>query len=230
MPYGLSGEQILKKASCKNCARVTAKFERDVLRNMVAVIRAKLNLKSRRMKERPTVYNLGIGRGDQRRNIELQTDQHPGALAMPFYAPAKRLNNIPGPDLPPVANVMLGYDRDLLLGYAGERGKVDAAIPNTHDLASLPRMIAKIGYCFAMSCIPAQHWEVLYPINAILGFSSDIHEGVGASLDPIDGSDEGLHQMILEPIGGDMTAFVRLFPELGMPWYHVVVGRLLPES
>lgn len=230
VPYGLSGEHILKKASCKNCASVTTKFERDVLRNMVAVVRAKLNLKTRRKKERPTAFNLGIGRGEERRNICVPVDQHPGVFAMPVYAPAKRLNKLPGPMLPPVTDVMLGYDRDLLTDYAEGQVSVDIAVPNTHDLASLPRMIAKIGYCFAISCIPAEHWEVLYPISAILGTSNDVHDIVGASLDPIDGTDDGLHQMIMEQTGDDMTVFLRLFPALGTPWYHVVVGRLHPEG
>src|SRR3546814_3930149 len=53
IPYGLGGNLVLPKASCKGCEAITGGFEQVCLRTMFGPARLRLNMPTRRRKERP---------------------------------------------------------------------------------------------------------------------------------------------------------------------------------
>src|SRR5262245_63413163 len=54
IPLSLGGQHILEGASCRSCADITTRFERDVARDMWGDARSSYNVQSRRKKERKT--------------------------------------------------------------------------------------------------------------------------------------------------------------------------------
>jgi len=54
VPKSLGGQHILEEASCRDCAKITARFEQDVAREMWGDARIAFNTPSRRKTKRPT--------------------------------------------------------------------------------------------------------------------------------------------------------------------------------
>ena len=54
VPFSLGGAHILEDASCRRCAAITTKFERDVAKDMWGDARISYNVPSRRKKKRKT--------------------------------------------------------------------------------------------------------------------------------------------------------------------------------
>ena len=60
IPFGLGGKSILHGASCKKCAAITSKFERDVLKGTYNDFRISWDFPSRKKKERPKTLILNV--------------------------------------------------------------------------------------------------------------------------------------------------------------------------
>src|SRR5262245_1110250 len=65
IPFGLGGNFILPRASCKACAKITSAFERTCLRQMYGDLRTKYGAPSRRPKKRPKYIPLIVNRGGE---------------------------------------------------------------------------------------------------------------------------------------------------------------------
>lgn len=87
--YGLGGNLILPKASCESCAKITRDVEQFCLRPMLGPFRIRLNLPTRRPKERPNVLAIEYIRTDGRREREsVPTEDFPGVcIGFRFPAP-----------------------------------------------------------------------------------------------------------------------------------------------
>src|SRR5436305_1544116 len=66
IPFGLGGNQLLPRSSCKRCGKETGSVEQDCLRMMLGATRIRLNLPTRRPDERPTTLDLQIVHKDGR--------------------------------------------------------------------------------------------------------------------------------------------------------------------
>jgi hypothetical protein len=71
VPYGLGGDWILPRASCKACARITGEVERYCQREMYGTVRVRMQLPTRRRGGHPTMLPLDIVRPDGRRERRL---------------------------------------------------------------------------------------------------------------------------------------------------------------
>src|SRR6266508_6142095 len=67
IPYGLEGEYVLRQASCRECEKLTSRFERAVLRDLLLPARTSLEIRTRRPKDRPDRLPLLEVEGGERR-------------------------------------------------------------------------------------------------------------------------------------------------------------------
>jgi hypothetical protein len=60
VPYSLNGALMLRKASCKNCADSTSRFERSVSRDALEVARSVMQYNTRRPASRRETYPVEV--------------------------------------------------------------------------------------------------------------------------------------------------------------------------
>jgi hypothetical protein len=230
VPLGLGGDIIIRKASCRNCAKITGRFEQTVLRMMMGALRIRLGLPTRRPKERPDTLTLM----EFDRNGRLQSMTLPALLA-PAVIPGLL---VPAPgvfrNVPPT-NTLDARVRSLIL----EPDKLRKLIPDGHRLrinrvhpGHFLRMIAKIAHCYAFATWGNQFTPLL--LDLILGRADYFNYLMGgdAEIPPPDHHPQGLHmhQPVSISFNGVryLVVIVRLFTARATPRYHVVVGEAHP--
>ena len=78
IPFSLGGLLILPKASCKACAKITAKFEGVFSRAIFGNLRMRYNLPTRRKKERLKYIEVErIGKFNIRQKIKIPVSEFP---------------------------------------------------------------------------------------------------------------------------------------------------------
>ena len=86
LPFGLSGTTILPKASCRACAKITCRFEAQVLRGPMRAVRILRGIASRSGHEdAPKTSPLTIVRGGSEEVVHLPLEKHPAILAFPIF-------------------------------------------------------------------------------------------------------------------------------------------------
>jgi hypothetical protein len=105
-------------------------------------------------------------------------------------------------------------------------GADQVSVPFVHPL-DLARMMAKIGYAFAVGSLGGDPgvFDKVYVLPTILNGSSAGHYVGCLPGPPTNDKPEG-HQISLGVTPREVTAFIRLFAEMGLPEYVVVVGSL----
>jgi len=220
IPYALGGKDILLKASCEDCQKITSKFELTVLRKELFQIRAKLGLPSRKStypKELPLIVELG----GKVKTFYLPTTKYPtlgGFLEYPLpgvlggTAPERGINvtgfalqQIGGPDI---------EDLKELVGSGTLTGRFVS-----HGNA-FERMLAKIAFGYGVSEYGLGVVRNSPLRSIILGKSEDIGHWIGMS-DPNPINKRTFHRVILEGRDGWILAKIRLFAR--MPEYLVVI-------
>jgi len=229
VPYGLNGEWTLLRASCERCARITHRFERDTLRSLLPYVRAVLNMRTRRPKERLRAMPVVLGSGSDARVVDLPPSEYPLYLPAPQLPPPGIVVNRPRDrDMPS------GVDFLYLAGPSFEevahRFGVDSAMVRvSYAPSEFARTIAKVAYAMAVCSLGVAPFRRSAIRRVILG--EDPHFGylVGSSQVPqLDGS-SGLHCGMVRASGTDIHVFVRLFAQFGAPEYHVALGPADPE-
>ena len=148
VPYSLLGREILPKASCESCQKITSRFERICARTMFNSLRIREKLPMRRKKERPTSIPVVTNHGE----IHLETNDTIATRPIVALLQAGFLQR------PPVRKI----------GFAGARLSVQMSQPTSKDswsrnkltemsiaqtfhLESLARLYAKICHCYAVA-------------------------------------------------------------------------------
>jgi hypothetical protein len=235
VPYGLGGRYVLPKASCPRCAKVTSRIERDCLRTMFGDLRASLNIKGRKRrpkdkyKPRPMYAHLD---GRLRAYESPDSDKRLSLAAMPaFYAPTIisgvcRIRH-------PIPAVWGG-------GHVGKNAADVVRRTVRHDVSRiaswvsfhptvLAKMIAKIGFAFAMAeargkfkpLIAAQIVELEpWQFNFLVGGEPAPVKAGGGEFEM------GLTSVKSALDAHYLMARIRFFGALGTPVYYAVVGEL----
>lgn len=94
VPLSLGGQHILVRASCRSCADITTKFERDVARDMWGDARNSYNVASRRKKERKTHIILADPANPERR-VKIPYADYPAAMTFYTMGAAGLLEGMP---------------------------------------------------------------------------------------------------------------------------------------
>lgn len=224
IPFGLGGNLILPKASCRACEKVTGKIEHHVLRHMMGHFRTKVALPTRRPKERPTALPLTTSKpGAPFQTKVVPTTEYPTVISMLRFL-------MPG--------LLVGRPRDgtSITFSAWTGGLLSQIPPNTtvHSPWFRPdhfcAMLAKIAHAYVIACHGIEIINQYVPVlpNLIFGDMID---------DSLIGSDPALHQpqnsnknavhelRTIQTPDGLMVAQIRLFANLGAPNYFVVFGK-----
>ncbi len=231
VPFGLSGTAVLPKATCADCAEVTSRFEREVMRGPMRAVRVLRKLKSRSKHEKASsTQKLIITRKGNQETVELPLEQYPVILHFPIFSPPGYLfpeGYEMGVRLEGVATILFGPNPKEVAMRIG----VDSiSIPSAGDRpVAFARMIAKIAYVMAVAegrTSALQEQATVIP--AILGQRDEIGRWVGTITDPIKKYPGLLHRIAIseDRARGLLMGEVQLFADSETLSYSVILGHL----
>lgn len=232
VPLALGGDLILADSSCKACAKITGRFEQQVLRGFMLDGRTAGNFPTRRPHERP--LRLAIARellNKRFEQLEVMAANHPGFLHLPLLEAPAVLNGGSverGTRVKGFETIRFGSNPLLTMPLLNTN-----AIQVHHRIhaSAFARMIAKIGYCFAVSqhgLIPRENVLVL---PDILGESDRPSHWLGSvdfsALAELDTPRHVLATAVKRDLSGAidyLIARVKLFSSAGATGYEVVIA------
>lgn len=228
VPRSLNGSIILRRASCKACAKVTSKFEQTCARTSFGLFRLRNEMRTRRKKERPEFVEIDVASGDGASTIiTAPVSGIPNVLfLLKFGHTATILLGHPDIDTSAV-KPWIAADSSTLEGKTGWNvGKFDAF--------AFARMLAKIGHCLAATQFGLDEFTPL-TLDFIFGRTKNLSHIVGGSFED-EMAASAVHWLRLRD-HYDLTrerrfvvAHIRLFACLGAPSYHVAVGEVPWDS
>lgn len=234
VPYGLGGNLILPKSSCKSCARVTgAEVEQICLRKTLIESRVKYNLPTRNKKDRPTTFRISIGEPPHQWSKDLPIDELPlRCWALPTY-------NFPGLLLqispneckrPHIHCEVSAADMSSLLRHGYGIHPVGLTLAQT-SISHFGRMLGKIAHAFAYAEIGPKKFRPCLQGLILQGHPRQ-EFWIGEDLNELREPDDTLYDLRLcEYLCRNGARFlavrVRLLGFLGTPNYLVAVGSYI---
>jgi hypothetical protein len=225
IPFGLGGNQILPRSSCKKCGRITGKVEMQCQHMMMGPIRIRLNLPTRHPEDRPTELTMVFNHRDGR--IEEKTVP---AAEFPLVFPGLKLPP-PGvltgeePHEHNVGETWLRHTDELMKHVVDGGPALRLATLNNHVFA---QMLAKIAHSFAVAEWGFHNFNHYLP-DLILGNSKTPFYLVGGNMTVQSPDPNGLHRIFAkrEQIGSKIyvIVYLTLFCFVGAPEYRIVVGE-----
>lgn len=230
IPYGLWGNLVLPKSSCKPCAAITSDFERRVLRGFMHEGRIVGNSPSRRKKKRPkTVVRSIIEPGEHISVKAVPIDEAFSLITIPVLEPAGILSGrAPERGLKIKALEQVNFGKPPL-DFLRDNGAIGLKGEDRVDVNAFVRMIAKIAYGLAV----AEHG--LFPRNEtpllpmILEGCSDASNWIGSGVYRLKVEDKKpMHALATYGVQNGrgttgLAAKVKLFASSGCTGYEVVV-------
>jgi HNH endonuclease len=228
IPLSLGGQHILEDASCRSCANITTKFERDVARDMWGDARNSYNVASRRKRERKTHIVL-TDPADPTRRVKVPYADYPAAMVFYKMGPAGLLEGMPHTVDVSTQWQLVAVTDDIKAKDFQAKFGMPLTARFRHMPESFARLLAKIGYCnlltildpgdFRPICLPYILGERKNP-SYVVGGALEIaeSEAVGYRLDVVGFGSAERMMLVTE---------IRLFANAGTPTYHVVVGDVI---
>jgi HNH endonuclease len=228
VPFSLGGAHILEDASCRRCAAITTKFERDVAKDMWGDARISYKVPSRRKKKRK-IHIVLADPADRSRRVKVPYSEYPAPMLFYKMSRAGLLEGLPDTvDLSSAWQMVAVHDDVKAKGFQQKFG-VPLTAKIRHMPESFARLLAKIGYCnlltildpgdFRPICLPYILGERKNP-SYVVGGALEIaeSEAVGYRLDVVGFGSAERMMLVTE---------IRLFANVGTPTYHVVVGDVI---
>lgn len=223
IPLGLNGNLILPEASCDDCSKVTSRFERTCLRDMMGPLRLRLKLKTRHKKDRPKELPvLFIDKDGNEEIIDVPVDKLPllclGARLPP---PGIMVGDSPSEDRG--GEIICRFSDDI--ESITKKKKVHLG---KLDFLSFRKMLAKIAHGYAIANADV-NFEPFLP-DLILGKANTETYLVGGSHfeskpEPILHNIQIGHCLINDVL--HLYVVIQLFAFMGMPAYNIIVGKVL---
>ena len=232
VPLSIGGHHIIEKASCTRCARITGKFERDVMRGLWGDARISYNAPTRRPKKRKTHLTLPIG-GAATESLRVPYSDYPAPMVFYKMHKAGLLLGLPeAVDVSKSWDLVTIVDQERLEKFEEKNpGQLTARFRHVPD--SFGRMIAKIGYGQVLSSLDLGDFRPIC-LPFILGEKVNVSYVVGGRFEPAEPNPGmgyvlrvmgfGTHNHIV------IMAEVRLIADNHTPIYHVVVGDVSGAS
>ena len=233
IPFGLLpkwGDWVLPKASCGECRKITKKFEGSVQQTMLGPLREKLGLKTRRRPKKKYTREVHHRDGTVERR-ELSADDLPAiCIGFGWQAPGLLRGVAPSNDL--AGKIVFRYPEGELARKADPN---DAAIQFGRAYPmDFARMLAKIAHVGGIAEHGQSSFTPALP-DLILGrdlmLSSYL---VGGDTTERPEDEQVLHNIYRQDcrIQGVhyMMMAIRLFAFMGMPRYHIIVGKKTDQS
>jgi hypothetical protein len=232
VPYGLGGNLELPKSSCKECAKITSKFELAVLRGSMRPARIYREIQSRKNHANaPTHYAITIEIENTTKTINVPIKDYPILVIFPFFeVPGLLLGKkeTKGINLSGHGTVSFGCKpEETLKKYNGSRLIIEPSGDTPVDFA---RMIAKIAFSMAVAtgAFEGVDYSNSFVLPAILGKTEDIGQWVGTITEPIISSKYHLHRVMIQrdTEKGLLIGDVQIFSDSETPRYGVILGEL----
>jgi len=216
---------LLPEAVCPKCQKDTHAYEARCLRAVFGPLRYRMGLKSRR-RTPDTVTMTILIEGDRRERRIIPSARYPiicPGLDLP--PPSFLLDPTPKSQL--FGDILFGYSTTEIRSLFPDAIGVDVPV-NPRDFV---RFIAKIAHSY----ICADFREVAikpFLIDFVLGKSVPVAHLIGSDTSPGQPNDDHLthhiHRLDFDRDGKRLVGVsIRLFANLRMPRYHVVVGEAL---
>ncbi|HZP77960.1 MAG TPA: HNH endonuclease [Pseudolabrys sp.] len=231
VPFALGGQHVLVGASCRACANITTKFERDVARDMWGDARISYNASSRRKKERATHVTLTDPDNPARR-VKVPYKEYPAAMIFYKMGRCGLLEGLPeGVNVSSIWQLVAAHDDVKAKAFEGKFG-VKLTSKFRHMPDSFARLIAKIGYCNIFCNLDLGDFRPIC-LPYILGQKSNPSYIVGGTFEIGDPEQLGYR---LSTYGFGLVdrlmlvAEVRLYCHLHTPTYHAVIGDVIGQA
>lgn len=237
IPYSIWGKLVLPRSSCKECEKITCRFEQVVAKQILGPFRAALEAPSRR-KPSPTLRFRSRGR-----TVEIDRDKAPAVVSLPVLSLSKAARLSP-------SHVNATRMWQIFLDQDREKEVIDPyeVIPD-FDASSFFRMLAKAAHSYLLG--EMQHrllpeWEnkrieyLLPPF--ILGEATDFESVIGGYREILDATDDfhivkvGTQVVTNTSTYPAVTRYthiivhIRLFAWLRSPEYHITAAKLIDSS
>lgn len=239
IPYGMGGREILKKASCKKCAKITGSLEQRLLRGHWWPYRKLLNIRSR-SGEFPKYQRVKIKRPwGESIDAQVLTDEFPIVLIFDFEPPSilngKTVVEIPVAQKVGVKKISHAPHRALIDGQMHnltEKDQIEFSTSN-FSAADFVRFLAKIAHCHVIHARGIHACKEYFLPKYILGEGEGALTYVGGSSSKILEKDlpgNSLHAMMEVKNGDYLAVYIQLFRDGGESptIYEVIVGKLAP--
>lgn len=228
IPYGLSGEHVLRKASCADCARETCRFEQLVLRGPMRAARLHRRLKSRTKHSEASSTQRMVLVGDSgESSVDLPLADYPILLHFPIFTPAGYFTGeaSPGIRMEGIHTILFGPRPE---DVAKAHGVRQIRFPATKEQpTAFARMLAKIAYGYAVATGDILHIQEPSPVlPCIRGIVDDVGQWVFTAAGDTVAYPGALHRVVMHELHGSLVAEVHLFADSETPKYGVVLGRL----
>lgn len=225
IPYGLGGNLVLSKASCRNCAKITSRFEMDVLRKQFITLRSARKLPTRRMLPKEFDVEALVKSKSQTETTQISPEYLP--IFFPLYDPPAFFDNRPVVEGVAIRGIHHAFNRNLTEHLKGR--EIDEITHSTAYVGgSFERLLAKAAYGHAVYRHGVDTIKEKLIVPVILGKDVEFNRYVGIENQvPVRINPSALH--ITNSITRDdgvILGYVRLFGFLQTPVYTVVVGRI----
>jgi hypothetical protein len=201
-------------------------------------MRTALGFQTRRPKDAPSTFPLGLVRNGKEEIINVPVKEHLIVLPLPLFKfPAYLDTHIfkkyrdykEGIEITAIEVVWFSDPEQIRQRYNADRIFVIQKV----DHIAFAQMLGKIAYCLTVAEFGLEAIEEAYVLPAILGKRNDIGQWVGSSDDAIGAAPEISHTTQVQTYRwadqqspeGVIIAFIRLFSHVPSPVYIVIVGR-----
>jgi hypothetical protein len=228
IPYGLEGDLVLRRGSCRSCEARTSRIERRVLRASLLAGRTALRMRSRHKANVPETLPLIEVDGDGNESIrQVIVAEHPTYISLPTFEPPAILRGADSPNLQ-VTGAWTQWVGETTLAAASPRHRAaKVGVEVSVDVYAFARLLGKIAHGFVAA---ADLGPVETPLPAALFAEGEsIGWWVGGAPD-VTLTREGLHGVGLSFVDDSIHVRIRLFAQFGGPEYLVVAGRKFRPS
>lgn len=227
IPYGLNGQWILPKASCNKCAKITAEFEKDVLRGLFFEARTSLGLKTRNKEHKSSLLPLIVKKDGKEQVLLLPPNEHFTTVCfleypLPAYIDGRSYEK--GVDVRALSLISLREPDGAVKKHEISEVKFKLYL---NKVDSFARLIAKIAYGFIVAQFGLDSMEESFLPKIITGEDEQICKYVGTCTDKIMRAENTIHNIMMNVNEKrEIMVRIKLFSFTDAPEYLVVVGIL----
>lgn len=230
VPFGLGGNLVLPDSTCGECADITSRFERSVLRGPMRPIRVMRGIQSRRRhRGAPTHLPLQVRFAEDWETVQIPVTEYP--LLLQFF-----VYDVPGCLQPETYGYGLRVRGQMTFSFGprpeevlARLGARQVRVSQTYVPGDFAKMTAKVAYSMAVAV------NAIDPTNgkpevvrSILGEVDDVGRWVGMVSQPRRRIRDVLHHVAVQRDSEHhlLVGHVQYLTDTGTPTYVVVLGSV----
>lgn len=232
IPFGMGGDLVFQKSSCKDCAKKTSKDERKVLRGFMYDGRLIGNMPSRRKKNQPTaITNILLRKDGTEFTKEFLLRNGVAVIHLPIFTEPGLIFGKAAEDgvkIKALATLHLGFEN---LTNLHKEDNVNGVKFNTKvDVISFAKVLCKIAFGYHVNKKGLFPREESPALKVMLGEITTMEHFMG-SRDAVYPDAKGLHILNTEEIhlkdGATIhMVYITLFHGMGVNSEYAVITRV----